>query len=330
MITKKIKIMEKEEMTLSMDGAIKDPRPVEEKERDYKTSNLAGAAIVNWQEKKWEDLKSFLPREQWSSLSCMAQAAAKGYEIVKFIKDAIMKAYSAHPPYRSRINYPEGGMWLQNLFDIMKKVGTNYESVDQSQYIGEKEMNRDVTCETPFKISGYGFPDKQNDIDDIALAIEKYGHCLIVIHGNKSEWTAEPKYNSGEVNFGHGICAVDYFLENGVKKIKIEDSTGHFNSVDGDGGRKLTEDYLAKRCSGSGYILIEDPKYIFTTFMKKGYISNEVKELQKRLNKELGVSLVIDGHFGPKTDQAVKDYQKAHNLVVDGLVGTKTRAELNK
>ena len=316
-------------MILTMDEVLLDPRPVEQKERDYKTSNLVGAISVNWKEKKWEDLKSYTPREQYISLSCMAQASGKGYEIIKFIQEAILKAYSAHPQYRSRRNFPEGGMWLQDLLDIMKKIGTTYEELDKSQNIGETEMNRDITVETPYKISGYGFPDKQNDIDDIALAIEKFGHCLILIHGNKQEWTAEPVYNGGEVNFGHGICAVDYFLEDGVKKIKIEDSTGHFNSFDGKGGRKLTESYIPKRCSGSGYMILEDIKYKFTTFMKKGYISNEVKELQKRLNKELGISLVVDGSFGLKTEIAVKNYQKAKGLVPDGLVGTKTRVVLN-
>jgi hypothetical protein len=323
----------KENMILTMDEVLLDPRQVEEKERDYKTSNLlAGAVSVNWKEKKWEDLKSYTPREQSTSLSCMAQASAKGYEVIQSIVNTIKKVYSAHPPYRARINFPQGGMWLQNLLDIMKKIGTTYEELDISQKIGETEMNRDISVETPYKISGYGFPDKQNDIDDIALAIEKFGHCLILIHGNKNEWTDEPVYTGKEVNFGHGICAVDYFLENGIKKIKIEDSTGHYNSFDKKGGRKLTEKYLSKRCTGAGYMMIEEPKYIFTTFMKKGFISNEVKELQKRLNKEnLPNNLLkVDGDFGSKTDIAVKNYQYAHGLVVDGLVGLKTRAELNK
>lgn len=322
--------MNEENMILNMDSVIKDPRPVEKKERDYKTSDLVGDAFVNWQEKKWEDLKSYNPREQYSSLSCMAQAAAKGYEIIRFIKNSIIEVYSAHPPYRSRDNFPQGGMWLQNLLDIMKKKGTTLESLDVSQKIGEQQMNRDITVETPYKITGYGFPDIQNNIDDIALAIEKFGHCLILIHANGSEWTAEPVYNGAAINFGHGICAVDYYLENGVKKIKIEDSTGHYNTVDKKGGRKLTGDFLSKRCSGSGYMLFEEYKYIFTTYMRKGFISNEIKELQKRLNSELGIQLVVDGNFGSKTDVAVKNYQKAHNLMVDGLVGVKTRAELNK
>lgn len=317
-------------MVLTLDEIIKDPRPVEEKERDYKTSDLVSRAFVNWQEKKFADLKSYTEREQYTSLSCMAQAASKGYEVIYLIKNVLKKVFSAHPPYRSRANFPQGGMWLQNLLDIMKKIGTSYESVDISQNISENEMNRALTVETPFKISGYGFPDIQNNIDDIALAIEKYGHCLILIHANHAEWIGEPIYNSLlPVTFGHGICGVDYYLENGIKKIKIEDSTGHYNSIDGKGARALTGDFISHRCSGSGYMLLEDVNYIFKTFMKKGFISNEIKELQKRLNKELNMSLIIDGKFGIKTENVVKLYQQAHNLVADGLVGIKTRATLN-
>jgi peptidoglycan hydrolase-like protein with peptidoglycan-binding domain len=63
--------------------------------------------------------------------------------------------------------------------------------------------------------------------------------------------------------------------------------------------------------------------------MRKGFVSNEIKELQKRLNKELGLTLVVDGKFGFFTDNAVKDYQRKNALVPDGLVGAKTRAKLN-
>jgi len=318
----------------NLDSVIKDPRSVEEKERDYKTSDIAPGAIddeVVWLDESEVESISYTPREQSWSLSCMAQAAAKGYEIINKIKNALSEVFSAHPPYRSRSNYPDGGMWLQNLLDIMKKVGTTYESLDKSQGIGESEINRDITVETPYKISGYGFPDKQNNIDDIAKAIKRYGHCLILIHANKQEYTKPiPEFLGLPIEFGHGICGTQFYKKNGVKVIKIEDSTGHSTTADGKGKREFTEEFISKRCSGSGYMLVEEPKYLFKTFMRKGMISIEIKELQKRLNKEGFGTLTVDGSFGFRTNTAVKNYQKAHNLLADGLVGAKTRIELNK
>jgi len=54
-----------------------------------------------------------------------------------------------------------------------------------------------------------------------------------------------------------------------------------------------------------------------------------VSQLQKDLN-ELGYYKgSVDGWFGPKTLEAVKSFQKAQGLKVDGLVGQKTKAALN-
>jgi len=325
----------KNDFIADLNSIIKDPRSVEAKDRDYKTSDIVFGAIddeIEWKDESEVEQISYTPRQQWTSLSCLAQSGSKGFEIINYIKNSIIEVFSAHPPYRSRSNFPGGGMWLQDLFNIMKKIGTNYESIDISQNIGEPEMNRDITCETPFKIGGYGFPDKQNNIDDIAKAIKKYGHCVILIHANKDEYTKPiPEYEGLEIDFGHGICGVQYFLKNNIKVIKIEDSTGHSTTADKKGTRYLTEDFLLKRCSGSGYMLIDAPQYIFKTFMKEGFISSEIKELQKRLNKE-GMAietLVVDGKFGKRTRSAVINYQKNHLLVADGIVGPKTRAVLN-
>lgn len=57
--------------------------------------------------------------------------------------------------------------------------------------------------------------------------------------------------------------------------------------------------------------------------LQKGMKINAVKTLQILLNGN-GAALDVDGSFGKKTDEAVRAYQKAHNLDVDGSVGQKT------
>lgn len=58
-----------------------------------------------------------------------------------------------------------------------------------------------------------------------------------------------------------------------------------------------------------------------------GSYGSTVSTLQKKLN-ENGYHLAVDGEFGKETRKAVKDYQKKHGLVVDGIVGKNTWSSL--
>lgn len=62
--------------------------------------------------------------------------------------------------------------------------------------------------------------------------------------------------------------------------------------------------------------------------IRKGDSGSKVKEIQRKLN-EYGFSVgAVDGIFGSKTLQAVKNFQKSRGLVVDGIVGNATAKAL--
>jgi peptidoglycan hydrolase-like protein with peptidoglycan-binding domain/GH25 family lysozyme M1 (1,4-beta-N-acetylmuramidase) len=71
------------------------------------------------------------------------------------------------------------------------------------------------------------------------------------------------------------------------------------------------------------------PKHAVFDTLHIGAKGNIVKELQAFLNK-YGYKVSIDGDFGGKTEDAIKNFQKKHNLTVDGIVGLNTWTELHK
>lgn len=58
--------------------------------------------------------------------------------------------------------------------------------------------------------------------------------------------------------------------------------------------------------------------------VKNGSKGADVKTLQTALNKVGNYGLANDGIFGPKTETAVRDFQKKNGLSVDGIAGPKT------
>lgn len=60
---------------------------------------------------------------------------------------------------------------------------------------------------------------------------------------------------------------------------------------------------------------------------RKGDVEHPVRTLQHLLGAQKQ-KVTVDGQFGPKTETAVKAFQKAKKLTVDGIVGPKTWAAI--
>jgi peptidoglycan hydrolase-like protein with peptidoglycan-binding domain len=69
---------------------------------------------------------------------------------------------------------------------------------------------------------------------------------------------------------------------------------------------------------------------IDTSLMRQGDSGQKVEELQRQLQSKGFDPGQLDGQFGPRTEAAVKAYQTAHGLEVDGVVGQMTRAQLTQ
>src|SRR3989475_6607865 len=71
---------------------------------------------------------------------------------------------------------------------------------------------------------------------------------------------------------------------------------------------------------------LRKPSPVSPETLKKGSRGSKVRKLQRQLNTSLSPSpkLATDGIFGPRTHQAVVQYQRALSLQADGIVGKKT------
>lgn len=70
-------------------------------------------------------------------------------------------------------------------------------------------------------------------------------------------------------------------------------------------------------------------QFIFNKDLKYGMANNDVKQLQIRLNKELGLKIPLTGAFLDQTLLGVLKYQRANNIPPTGNVYKLTRASLN-
>lgn len=346
-------------------GVARDWRPQQEKARDFTNDEFGSTSEVEWKPKK--RFRKFTPRDQVQSSSCGAQSAAKIAEINEAIETGDVIVFSATPLYRSRTNFPNPGM---TIVDVLKSISKEERLIPEkkvvSQKIGEEEMNTmkfsfteaDKKFAKKHMASGYEFITKIT-IDTIAEKIAQGKGVLLMLYfskipGANEYWKYKPEISVLNLNLyddnttsRHYVVAVDYFTEDGVKYLIIEDSAGPKTAKNGQ--RILSQEFVEKRCYGAGYSIdkkneeVDKPHYVFSKTLTFGLRNNnEVKELQKILQYEGLLPTHVDGKELPlgnylaQTAYAVLQFQKKYKVASDeeldrlrGMtLGPKTRAKL--
>ena len=149
--------------------------------------------------------------------------------------------------------------------------------------------------------------------EDLAKFEKKVDKYELTYHWNQQEFDAL-------VSFAYNVGSIDKLTANGTRTKKaIADAMLNYNKAKGKVLNGLTKRRQAER-----ELFLRGTAVVKPT-LRRGMSGESVKEMQGLLG------IKDDGIFGVATETAVKIFQKEHKpLVVDGVCGSKTWAELLK
>lgn len=334
-------------------GAAIDTRPLEERQRDYKYSEIAAAgAPVTWRKKSKKEWRKYPTRNQDGSGSCVAQGTAKVAGIENEIETGEFVELSATPTYQSRSGKPEAGMIAFEAWNYLRKSGAPLELDVPSQCMSDAAMDKPVVLSDKAKADAYRY--RIGNYFDVARNIDAIGEVIIgqqeakpdttkgvalFVYATMAEWNRDvptilnPTLSIGEATVRHCVAGIDAFIgdgaivPDGVRSILIDDSWGKFYGLDGQ--RVLTEDFIRARCFYAGTVkqlknaeLGEIPRPIvskFVTPMRRGMYGPQIKALQQVLQYGgyFPKNVPCNGKYGPVTASAVLAFQLAQHVATD-------------
>ena len=166
------------------------------------------------------------------------------------------------------------------------------------------------------------------------------------LYKNKNAWYKSPKVGDQIFfkNASGGICHTGLVYKVDTLYVyTIEGNTSSASGVVANGGAVAKKKYAKTYGRIAGYgrpkydgtatvQINEKPKtkkpVVAQPLLRKGSNGTQVKYLQQDLNFILGVKLDVDGIFGGATANALKQFQKKYGLVVDGVYGKSSFAQM--
>lgn len=345
-----------EEYTLP--GALEDTRPVEKKQKDFHSAEVATALpIPMWRTKVAAEWPKYGIRDQDGSGSCVAQTVAKMLAVKNFREEGKLLEFSAVPIYKRRVNAPQAGMIGVNALELATTYGATLEALVPSQKQNDSQMDAQKLAVSDDQIGKIfkqsGFVQIPFNIDTIAAYIEQEGCAMLWFTFDYDEWGDVPATKNNGRTIRHSVTGVDYCLWNGKKAIIIDDSWGKFFGFEGQ--RVITEDFLKNHIIFAAVLMdirndwreleappVQKPIYKFTKDLEFIPLSStgnpvdmvkhlaqveDVRHLQEILRYEgfFPTNIDITGYYGALTAKAVYQYQTKYKVapqdLLDSLAG---------
>lgn len=320
-------------------GALIDPRPLEEQKKDPQFAEIVTkAANVSWTKKDPATFRVFGSQDQSSSCSCVAHSGRKSLRVLFNVNHGLDLDFSAADIYRRRSNFPDQGMSGPDLVRITGD-GVQLNALMPSDRLNEYGMNNPKILPGAQEVADYFRVPKwiilpTGDIEAIASVIQQTGKAPVLFQFfTDKEWsqyqpTIDAPHSLTEKDIlRHGVCAVDFTLnEQGTKCLVIDDSA-HFGGLD---RRLLTEEVIRSRNYWAAYPMRF--KFDPDTSSRPTFTDGNVVSLQDCLKYEavFPSNVGSTGVYGSITSDAVKAFQAKYQLSITGLINPETRAKLHE
>lgn len=333
-------------------GAGIDYRTDEQKAKDFDPSEAFAPSPVIWKEKTIEEIEANIKAtsiSQGYTSRCVSEYAGIALEQAEFLEKGDRVVFSRKDIYCRRVNRPQGGMGMPDLFKLMRE-GACLENQLPSTAIYESQINEPYNI-TPEMIqaratysAGSSFMWSKWTIEDIAQMIDqKIPVCLFWYFDNSTYgewWNTNPKVVNHSVQLydqdtgRHQATGIDFCLINGVKHIVVMDSAGQGT---GAGSQKnirfVSEAFITARNYGAGFTIDKknldhtpNPafKYDFARNLKFGDTGLDVQALQNVLVLEgcLAIKAPTQNYLG-MTQSAVKKLQEKYASQILAPLGLK-------
>lgn len=335
-------------------GLLPDLRLPEDKKKDFLHEEISADSALSEYGKK-ENVKTYPPTSQYSTLSCVAHANTLNLGIENEIEGEGFVALSPAFFYRYRVGYPSGGMSGDDAGKIAKNIGackyemlkTPYNEIDINNVVITPEMIENAKI---YRARNYVSISQYNDIDVINSILSQGKAITIMIYATVREWaqvypTIMDNVSPNSAPIRHAICALPNsgFIENGKRYITIQDSS----PFGGISIRYVSEDFIRQRCFYANYFLNlknepigDKPRYTFSHILSLGMNNEDIRNLQLCLAYEgIHPKNACTGLFGGITLKSVNEFQLKYKEDIlypggrktpTGIVGMYTIAKLNQ
>jgi hypothetical protein len=240
-------------------GVLVDDRSESEKDLNevYSGEIYTQANSVVWREKTLATTRTYPVFNQGYTSSCVGWSMAKILGILEMLSTGEFVKFSGSYIYNNRTNTSQEGMNASDAYKAPAK-GVTLDIFNPGEGLSEEQTRAMQFPEYAKKVGSlFGLASSKPivlpvaDIEAVASVIQTTGKPVMVwYYFTPLEWSREEPREldilTGYADpkaYRHSVVAVDYFMENGIKYLAIEDSA-HFGGIT---RRRISEEFHSSR-----------------------------------------------------------------------------------